>query len=79
MAEKSLATPLKDVDTGASLNQEAMVRGVLRALEHLGFAEPAHQQPVVIEELEESASSPTLPRLSAISLPALVLRRPRDR
>ena len=37
MAEKSLATPPKDVNT-ANLNQEAMVRGVLRALEHLGFA-----------------------------------------
>ena len=78
MTEKSLATSPEDVDTGASLNQEAMVRGVLRALEHLGFAEPAHRQPVVIEELEESASSPTLPRLSATSLPAFVLRRPRE-
>ena len=78
MAEKSLATPTKDADAGAGLNQEAMVRVVPRTLEHLGFAEPTHRQPVVIEELEESASSPILPRLSAASLPALVLRRHRE-
>ena len=55
-----------------------MVREVLRALEHLRFAEPAHRLPVLIEELEESATSPTLPRLSAASLSALVLRRHRE-
>ena len=51
---------------------------MLRALEHLGFAEPNRRQPVEIEELEEPASSLTLPRLSAASLPALVLRRPME-
>ena len=76
MDERSLATPtMEGVNTGDSLNAEAMVRGVLRALEHLGFAEPATRQPVEIEELVDPASSLTLPRLSAASLPTLVLRR----
>ena len=78
MAEKSLATSHKDADAGATINREAMVRGVLRALEQLGLEEPASQPSVEIEELEEEASSLRLPRLSAASLPAIVLRRPRE-
>ena len=77
MDERSLATTSKEATSGDSLNTEAMVRGVLRALEHLGFAEPDRRQPVEIEEVEEQASPPALPDLSAASLPALVLRRPR--
>ena len=79
MDEKSLATPATEgVNTGDSLSAEAMVRGVLRVLEHLGYAEPASRQPMEIEELVESGSSLMLPRLSAATLPALVLRRPRE-
>ena len=67
MNERSLTTPTQDVAASDNLNTEAMVRGVLRALEHLGFAEPARRQPMVIKELEESASMPALPTLSSAS------------
>ena len=74
MAENSLT---RSTESGV-LDAEAMVRGVLRAIEHLGLAQPAGPSSVVLEELPAVAEALALPPgtvVPAITTP--MLRRPR--
>ena len=53
MAEKEL---VPSTETGV-FDAEAMVRGILRAIKHLGRERPANVSSVVLEELPEAAGA----------------------
>ena len=72
MAEKSLVRGTKS----GVLDAEAMVRGVLRAIEHLGLAQPASPSSVVLEELPEAAGALALSPPPTSPSATLMLRRP---
>ena len=66
MAEKALVP-----------STEAMVQGVLRAIEHLGREQPASPSSVVLEELPEAAGALALPPPPTAPSATPLLRRPR--
>ena len=74
MAEISL---MRSTESGV-LDAETMVRGVLRAIEHLGLAQPAVPSSVVLEKLpaaEEALALPPPSTAPATTTP--MLRRPK--
>ena len=72
MAEKSL---VRGTESGV-LDAEAMVRGMLRAIEHLGLEQPASPSSVVLEELPKAAEALALPPPTAPAATPM-LRRPK--
>ena len=73
MAEKEL---VPSTETGV-FDAEAMVRGMLRAIEHLGRVRPANTSSVVLEELPEAAGAVALHPPPTAPAPTPLLRRPR--
>ena len=64
MAEKEL---VPSTETGV-FDAEAMVRGMLRVIQHLGRERPVSPSSVVVEELPEAAGALALPLHPSLQL-----------